>query len=152
IHLIQNPDASISDLMTYVIGPDFPTGASIYGRAGIYQAYTTGRGSVLMRARTEIEQVQGSDREQIVVTELPYQVNKARLAAKIGELIREKRIEGIREVRDESDRDGMRLVIELKKDTFPQVVLNHLFRLTDLQSSFGIINLAIVQGRPQVMN
>src|SRR5690606_4092906 len=92
---------------------------------------------------------QGSDREQIVVTELPYQVNKARLAAKIGELIREKRIEGIREVRDESDRDGMRLVVELKKDTFPQVVLNHLFRLTDLQSSFGIINLAIVQGRAQ---
>jgi len=152
IFLIENPNASIAELMEFVQGPDFPTGASIYGRAGIHQAYHTGRGSVLMRARTEVEQIKNSDREQIVVTELPYQVNKARLAAKIGELIREKRVEGIREVRDESDRDGMRLVVELKKDAFPQVVLNHLFRLTDLQSSFGIINLAIVQGRPQVMN
>jgi DNA gyrase subunit A len=152
IFLIENPGASIPELMEFVQGPDFPTGASIYGRAGIQQAYLTGRGSVLMRARTEVEQIKGSDREQIVVTELPYQVNKARLAAKIGEIIREKRVEGIREVRDESDRDGMRLVVELKKDAFPQVVLNHLFRLTDLQSSFGIINLAIVQGRPQVMS
>jgi len=152
IHLIDNPDATISDLMQFVQGPDFPTGGIIHGRAGIQQAYHTGRGSVLMRARTEVEKVQGTDREQIVVTEIPYQVNKARLAAKIGELIRDKRIEGIREVRDESDRDGMRLVIELKKDVFPQVVQNHLFRLTDLQSSFGIINLAIVHSRPEVMD
>ena len=118
----------------------------IHGRAGIQQAYLTGRGSVLMRARTEVEKVQGTEREQIVVTEIPYQVNKARLAAKIGELIRDKRIEGIREVRDESDRDGMRLVIELKKDVFPQVVQNHLFRLTDLQSSFGINLIFTWQG------
>jgi DNA gyrase subunit A len=152
IHLIANPDATVEDLMRFVQGPDFPTGGIIHGRAGIHQAYTTGRGSVMMRARTEVEKVQGSEgREQIVVTEIPYQVNKARLAAKIGELIREKRVEGIREVRDESDRDGMRLVIELKKDAFPQVVQNQLFRLTDLQTSFGIINLAIVHARPKTM-
>jgi len=152
IHLIEHPDASVEDLMRFVQGPDFPTGGIIHGRAGIHQAYTTGRGSIMMRARTEVEKVQGSEgREQIVVTEIPYQVNKARLAAKIGELIREKRVEGIREVRDESDRDGMRLVIELKKDAFPQVVQNQLFRLTDLQASFGIINLAIVHARPKTM-
>jgi len=152
IHLIRNEDAEIEDLMQFVQGPDFPTGASIYGRAGIHQAYTTGRGSVMMRARTDVEKISNSDREQIVVTELPYQVNKSRLAAKIGEIIRDKRVEGIREVRDESDRDGMRLVVELKKDVFPQVVLNHLYRLTDLQSSFGIINLSIVHGRPAILN
>ncbi|HXS15593.1 MAG TPA: DNA topoisomerase (ATP-hydrolyzing), partial [Polyangiaceae bacterium] len=152
VALIDNPDASVGDLMQFVQGPDFPTGASIYGRSGIYQAYTTGRGSIIMRAISVVEKVKGSDREQLVFTEIPYQVNKARLAAKIGELIREKRVEGIREVRDESDREGMRLVVELKKDVFPQVVLNHLYRLTDLQSSFGIINLSIVHGRPAVMN
>lgn len=152
IHMIANPDCSIEDLMQFIQGPDFPTGASIYGRSGIYQAYTTGRGSVMMRARTHIEKISNTDREQIVVTELPYQVNKARLASKIGEIIRDKRVEGIREVRDESDRDGMRLVVELKKDVFPQVVLNQLYRLTDFQSSFGIINLSIVHGRPAVLN
>ncbi len=152
IHLIKDKDASIEDLMQFIQGPDFPTGATIYGRAGIHQAYSTGRGSVMMRARTEVEQIPNTDREQIVVTEIPYQVNKARLAAKIGEIIRDKRVEGIREVRDESDREGMRLVIELKKDVFPQVVLNHLYRLTDLQSSFGIINLSIVHGRPAILN
>ena len=153
IHLIRNPDTPIEDLMAFVPGPDFPTAAHIFGRVGIYQAYKTGRGSVVMRARIHTEKVAGSsDREQLVVTEIPYQVNKARLHAKIGELIRDKRLEGIREIRDESDRDGMRLVIELKKDVFPQVVQNQLFRLTDLQSSFGIINLAIVEGRPAVLN
>lgn len=152
IALIADPHATVEDLMLHVKGPDFPTGARIYGRAGIYQAYTTGRGSIVMRAVSEVEKVKGSDREQLVFTEIPYQVNKARLASKIGEIIREKRIEGIREVRDESDRDGMRLVVELKKDVFPQVVLNQLYRLTDLQSSFGIINLSIVHGRPAVMN
>ncbi len=152
IHLINTPDCAIEDLMAHVTGPDFPTGAIIYGRAGIHQAYTTGRGSVVMRAKHEVEKVHNSEREQIVFTEIPYQVNKARLAAKIGELIRDKRIEGVKEVRDESDRDGMRLVVELKKDIFPQVVLNHLFRLTDLQASFGIINLSIVNGRPAVLD
>jgi DNA gyrase subunit A len=152
IHLINHPQTTIEELLTIVPGPDFPTGAQIYGRLGIYQAYKTGRGSVMMRARCEVEKVPGTEREQIVVTEIPYQVNKARLHAKIGELIRDKRIEGIRDSRDESDRDGMRLVIELKKDVFPQVVQNQLFRLTDLQTSFGIINLAIVDGRPEVLD
>jgi DNA gyrase subunit A len=153
IHLIRNPKAGIDELMQHVAGPDFPTGAQIYGRAGIYQAYMTGRGSITMRARSEVEKVVGSaDREQIVFTEIPYQVNKARLHAKIGELMRDKRIEGIKEARDESDRDGMRLVLELKKDVFPQVVLNQLFRLTDLQCTFGIINLSIVDGRPAVLD
>ncbi|HVR21505.1 MAG TPA: DNA gyrase subunit A [Polyangiaceae bacterium] len=153
IHLVHNPSATVEDLMAYVKGPDFPTAAQIYGRAGIYQAYKTGRGSIIMRARTEVEKVGGSsDREQIVVTEIPYQVNKARLHAKIGELMRDKRIEGIKEARDESDREGMRLVIELKKDVFPQVVLNQLYQMTDLQASFGIINLSIVDGRPAVLD
>jgi DNA gyrase subunit A len=153
IHLIRQPDASIADLMEFVKGPDFPTGGQIYGRSGIAQGYLTGRGNIIMRARTEVEKVNGSpEREQIVVTEIPYQVNKARLHAKIGELMRDKRIEGIKEARDESDRDGMRLVLELKKDVFPQVVLNQLYRLTDMQASFGIINLAIVHGRPEVLS
>ncbi|HEX6272321.1 MAG TPA: DNA topoisomerase (ATP-hydrolyzing), partial [Polyangiaceae bacterium] len=153
IHLIHNPEAPVEDLMTHVKGPDFPTAAQIYGRAGIYQAYKTGRGSIVMRARTEVEKVSGSsEREQIVVTEIPYQVNKARLHAKIGELMRDKRIEGIKEARDESDREGMRLVIELKKDVFPQVVLNQLYQMTDMQASFGIINLSIVDGRPAVLD
>jgi DNA gyrase subunit A len=152
VHLINNPDSSIADLMKFVLGPDFPTAAMIYGRSGIAQAYLTGRGSIIMRARHEVEKVTGTDREQIVVTEIPYQVNKARLHAKIGELMRDKRIEGIREARDESDRDGMRLVLELKKDVFPTVVLNQLYRMTDLQSSFGIINLSIVDSRPAVLD
>jgi len=151
IHLVHNPNATVEDLMKFVAGPDFPTAGQIHGRAGIYQAYKTGRGSIMMRARTIVEQLP-NDREQLVVTELPYQVNKARLHAKIGELMRDKRIEGIKEARDESDRDGMRLVIELKKDVFPQVVLNQLYRLTDMQSSFGIINLSIVDGRPAVLD
>ena len=153
IRLIGNPTCGVEDLMLDIKGPDFPTAAMIYGRSGIYQAYKTGRGSIIMRSRTEVEKVTGSnDREQIVVTELPYQVNKARLHAKIGELMRDKRIEGIKEARDESDRDGMRLVLELKKDVFPQVVLNQLFRLTDMQTSFGIINLSIVDSRPEVLD
>src|SRR5450432_129836 len=153
VRLINEPASTVEDLMLDVKGPDFPTAAMIYGRSGIYQAYKTGRGSIIMRARIEVEKVIGSqDREQIVVTELPYQVNKARLHSKIGELMRDKRIEGIKEARDESDRDGMRLVLELKKDIFPQVVLNQLYRLTDMQSSFGIINLSIVDSRPEVLD
>ncbi len=153
ILLIERPEATVEELIAIVPGPDFPTGGIIHGRSGIWQAYKTGRGSVVMRARTEIEKVAGgSDREQIVVTEILYQVNKARLAAKIGEIIRDKRVEGIREVRDESDRDGMRLVVELKKDVFPDVILNQLYRLTDMQASFGIINLSIVHGRPAVLD
>ncbi len=153
IHLIRDPDATVEDLMQLIPGPDFPTAGLIYGRAGIYQAYKTGRGSIIMRAKTEVEKVIGSnDREQIVVTAIPYQVNKARLHTKIAELVRDKKVEGIREVRDESDRDGMRLVIELKKDVFPQVVLNQLYVQTDMQSTFGVNNLAIVNGRPAVLD
>jgi len=153
IDLIRDPEIAIEQLMRHVQGPDFPTGGQIYGRAGILQAYRTGRGNVVIRAVTEVEKVVGSpEREQIVVREIPYQVNKARLHAKIGELMRDKRLEGIREARDESDRDGMRLVIELKKDVFPQVVLNQLYQLTDLQTSFGIINLSIVDSRPAVLD
>jgi DNA gyrase subunit A len=153
IHLIRNPECPIEDLMRLVQGPDFPTAGLIYGRAGIEQAQRTGRGSILMRARIEVEKIQGrGDREQLVITEIPYQVNKARVAARIGELMREKKIEGLSEVRDESDRDGMRLVVELKKDVLPQVMVNQLYRMTDLQSSFGYINLAIHRGRPAILN
>jgi DNA gyrase subunit A len=152
MRLIREPETSIEELIEIVPGPDFPTAGIIHGRLGIYQAYKTGRGSIVMRARTIVEAISGTEREQLVVVELPYQVNKARLHAKIGELMRDKRIEGIRECRDESDREGMRLVIELKKDVFPQVVLNQLYHLTDLQTTFGVINLSIVNGRPAVLN
>ena len=153
IHLIQNPDATVDDVMRFVAGPDFPTAGLIYGRMGIEAAQRTGRGTIIMRARMEVEKVSGKgEREQVVVTEIPYQVNKARVHARMGELIREKKLEGISEVRDESDRDGIRLVIELRKDVVPQVVINQLYRLTDLQTTFGVINLAIVHGRPAVLN
>ncbi|MDP9000285.1 MAG: DNA gyrase subunit A, partial [Myxococcota bacterium] len=125
----------------------------VFGRAGIESAYRTGRGTIIMRARMNVERSPGrGEKEQIVVTEFPYQVNKARVAARISELVRDKKMEGVGEVRDESDRDGIRLVIELKKDVIPQVVINQLYRQTDLQSSFGVINLAILQGRPAVLN
>ncbi len=153
VHLVRTPDASIDDIIRFIPGPDFPTAGLIYGRAGIESAYRTGRGSIIMRARVSVEKSQGrGDREQIVVTEIPYQVNKARVAARISELVREKKIDGISEVRDESDRDGIRLVVELKKDVIPQVVINHLYRQTDLQTSYGVINLAITHGRPAVLN
>jgi DNA gyrase subunit A len=152
MRLIREPETTIDELTQIIPGPDFPTAGIIHGRLGIYQAYRTGRGSIMMRARTIVEPISGTEREQLVVIELPYQVNKARLHAKIGELMRDKRIDGIRECRDESDREGMRLVIELKKDVFPQVVLNQLFHLTDMQATFGVINLSIVNGRPAVLN
>ena len=153
IFLMRNSGATIDDMLRIVPGPDFPTAGLIYGRAGIEAAYRTGRGTIIMRARMNVEKSPGrGDKEQIVVTEIPYQVNKARTAARIAELMRDKKIEGISEVRDESDRDGMRLVVELKKDVIPQVVINHLYRQTDLQSSFGVINLAIHQGRPAILD
>ena len=153
IHLIRNPECPIDDLMRIVPGPDFPTGGFIFGRSGIESAQRTGRGSIIMRARWEVEKTPGKgERETVVITEMPYQVNKARVHAKIGELMREKKIEGISEARDESDRDGMRFVIELKKDAMPQVVINQLYRMTDLQSTFGVINLAIHHGRPAVLD
>src|SRR5215472_8404879 len=153
VHLMRHPDASIDDVIRFIPGPDFPTGGLIFGRSGIEAAYRTGRGTIIMRARMNVERSPGrGEKEQLVITEMPYQVNKARVAARIAELVREKKLEGVGEVRDESDREGIRLVIELKKDVIPQVVINHLYRQTDLQSSFGVINLAIVQGRPAVLN
>src|SRR5271165_5319215 len=152
VHLMRHPDASIDDLIRFIPGPDFPTAGLIYGRSGIEAAYRTGRGSNVMRARLGVERSPGrGEKEQIVVTEVAYQVKKARVAARISELVREKKLEGVGEVRDESDRDGIRLVVELKKDVIPQVVINQIYRQTDLQTSFGVINLAIMQGRPAVL-
>lgn len=148
--LIENPDVTPLELMSAIKGPDFPTGAYILGREGIRRAYTTGRGSVTMRAKTTIEEV--NNKARIIVDELPYQVNKARLIEKIAELVREKKIDGITDLRDESDRNGMRIVIELRRDVNPHVVLNNLFKHTALQSNFGIINLALVNGEPKVLN
>ena len=151
VHLMRNPEAQMADLMGFVPGPDFPTGGTIYGRQGIYDGYRTGRGIIRIRAVCDIEDM-GNDRERIVVHELPYQVNKARLLEKIAELVRDKRLEGISDLRDESDRRGMRVVIELKRDAQSEILLNQLYKLTALQSSFGINMLAIVHGEPRVLN
>ena len=148
ILLIEEPDANLKKVMKLVPGPDFPTGGYIYGREGIEQAYTNGRGSFQVRAKAAIEQ-RGKDRQDIVITELPYQVNKARLIEHIAELIQNKKIEGIADIRDESDRDGMRIVIEVKRDEEPQIILAHLFKQTQMQESFGMILLAIVAGQPR---
>jgi DNA gyrase subunit A len=150
VHLIHNPDAELDELMVHVPGPDFPTGAAIQGRAGIYQAYSTGRGVVSVRAKAEIEEYDKGGRERIIVSELPFQVNKARLLEKIAELVKDKRIDGITGLRDESDRRGMRMVIEIRRDAVGQIVLNQLYKMTALQSSFGIIFLAISNGRPEL--
>ncbi len=152
VALIDNPNITVAELMEFVPGPDFPTGGFICGRSGIVSAYETGRGIVRMRARAVVEQVAKGSRENIVITEIPYQVNKARLIEKIADLVRQKKVEGIGDVRDESDRDGMRIVVELKRDGHAQVVLNHLFKHTSLESTFGVILLAIVNGRPELMN
>ena len=138
--------------MEIVPGPDFPTGGFIYGRSGIRNAYEHGRGAILMRGRTSVEEHPKTGRKSIVATEIPYQVNKARLIEKIAELVRDKKIEGISDMRDESDRDGMRIVFELKKDAVPEIVQNNLWKMTQLQESFGINMLAIVDGRPQILS
>ncbi|MGU9981963.1 DNA gyrase subunit A [Phreatobacter sp. HK31-P] len=151
IATIAKPEIEIEELMDYVPGPDFPTSGLILGRTGIRQAYLTGRGSVVMRARATIETVR-KEREAIIVTEIPYQVNKAQMLERLAELVREKRVEGIAEFRDESDREGMRIVIELKRDAVSDVVLNQLFRFTALQQSFGCNFVALNGGRPEVMN
>ena len=147
----QNKDTRLKAVLKAVSGPDFPSGGFIVGRQGIYQAYMTGRGSILMRARSTVEESKKGDKQSIVFTEIPYQINKARLIEKIAELAREKTIEGISDLRDESDRDGMRIVIELKRGELPDVVLNNLYKHTPLQTTFGIIMLAIAGGRPKVM-
>ncbi|MFC2248978.1 DNA gyrase subunit A [Labrys portucalensis] len=148
---IDNPAITIDDLMELIPGPDFPTAANIVGRSGIRSAYNTGRGSIIMRATATIEEIR-KDRDAIIVTAIPYQVNKATLQERIAELVREKRIEGIAEVRDESDRQGMRLVIELKRDAVGEVVLNQLYRFTSLQTSFGANMVALNGGRPELLN
>ena len=150
IALIDRPDMSIADLIEIVPGPDFPTGGSIVGRTGINSAYATGRGSVLMRAKVDVEEMR-NNRSALIVTEIPYQVNKATLVERIAELVREKKIEGISDLRDESDRDGMRIVIELKREAFPDVVLNQLYRFTALQSSFGVNMIALNGGKPEML-
>jgi DNA gyrase subunit A len=150
--LIDDPEISVDALMAHIPGPDFPTAAMIYGTDGIVEAYRTGRGVLRQRARTVVEEDRKSGRETIVVTELPYQVNKAKLIEKIDELVKHKQIEGISFVRDESDREGMRIAIGLKRDQMAQVVLNQLYKHTRMESSFGIIFLAVVDGRPELLN
>ncbi|MEO8879720.1 MAG: DNA gyrase subunit A [Gemmatimonadaceae bacterium] len=144
VHLIAKPDATTADIRKLIKGPDFPTGGYIYGREGIFNYQETGRGRIVMRARAVIEEKESSNKSQIVVTEIPYQVNKASLVKQIAELTKEAKLEGISALRDESDRDGMRIVIELKRDAIPRVVLNQLYKHTTMQSTFGVINLALV--------
>lgn len=151
--IIDNPEISIDELMAFIPGPDFPTAGIINGRAGIVEAYRTGRGRIYMRARTFIEDIDKvGGRQQIVISELPYQLNKARLIEKIAELVKEKKLEGISELRDESDKDGMRVVIELRRGEVPEVVLNNLYAQTQMQSVFGINVVALVDGRPRLLN
>jgi DNA gyrase subunit A len=154
IALIRNPEITDLELMEYIPGPDFPTGGQILGRSGMREAYTTGRGSITMRGVASMETIEQRgrpDREAIIVTELPYQTNKAALIEKIAELVNDKKIDGISDIRDESDRDGMRIVIELKRDAYPRVVLNNLYKQTPLQANFGANMLALVDGEPQLL-
>jgi DNA gyrase subunit A len=151
VMLIDRPTATLEELMTVITGPDFPTAGYIYGRAGIREAYTTGRGSLTLRAKAHSEKLRGG-REAIIVTELPYQVNKATLLEKISELVRDRKVDGISETRDESNREGIRVVIELGRGEIPQIVLNQLYKHTQMQTNFGIIMLALVDRRPQVVN
>ena len=148
---IDNPEITVQELMEYIPGPDFPTGAIINGRAGIVSAYETGRGRVKIRAKTEFEDEE-KDKAKIIITEMPYQVVKARLIEKIAELSRDKKLEGIRDIRDESDKDGVRVVIELKSGQIPDVVLNNLYAQTQMQTVFGINNVALIDGEPKLLN
>ena len=150
--MIENPEITVDELMEYIPGPDFPTGAIINGRAGIIQAYRTGRGRIYVRAKATVEVDEKTRRETIIITEIPYQLNKARLIERIAELVKEKKIEGISELRDESDKDGLRVVIEIKRGEMGEVVLNNLFAQTQLQSVFGINVVALVDGQPKILN
>ena len=152
VHLINKPETTINELMKFIPGPDFPTAGFIHGREGIKEAYTTGRGIIQMRARTIVEKNPRTNRQAIVITEIPYQVNKTKLIEKIAELVRDKKIEGISDIRDESDREGMRIVVELKRDEVSEVILNNLFLHTQMQGTFGVINLSIVDGQPKILN
>ncbi|MEE6534185.1 DNA gyrase subunit A, partial [Campylobacter coli] len=150
LYLLDHKDASLEDLMQFIKGPDFPTGGIIYGKKGIIEAYRTGRGRVKIRAKTHIEKK--SNKDIIVIDELPYQTNKARLIEQIAELVKEKQIEGISEVRDESDREGIRVVIELKREAMSEIVLNNLFKSTTMESTFGVIMLAIHNKEPKIFS
>ena len=152
IHLINNPDATIDDLIGFIHGPDFPTGGIIMGRQGIFSAYHTGKGKVVVRALAEIQDMAKGTRQQIVISELPYQTNKAALVEKIADLVKDKRIDGISDIRDESDRQGMRIVVELRRDSTGEQVLNNLYKMTPLQSAFHVNMLALVDGQPRVLN
>ena len=151
-HLVDHPDCEITDLRRLIQGPDFPTGGYIYGREGVRDCYETGRGRIVMRARAQVEEKESSGRVQIVVTEIPFMVNKARLIEQVVGLVHQKKVTDISDIRDESDRDGMRIVIELKRDSNPTVVLNQLYKHTQMQSTFGAIMLALADGQPKVMN
>jgi DNA gyrase subunit A len=144
IHLVDHPEATPGELRKFIKGPDFPTGGYIYGREGIKDYQETGRGRIVVRARAVIEEKESSNKSQIVITEIPYQVNSARLMENIAELVRDKKLEGVSDLRNESDRDGLRMVIELKRDAIPRVVLNQLYKHTQLQTTFGVIMLALV--------
>ena len=151
--VIENPEITIAELMEHIPGPDFPTGAIINGARGIHEAYRTGRGRIYVRAKIEIEiDEKRKGKQTIVVNELPYQVNKARLLEKIAELVKDKKIEGITELRDESDKDGMRMVIELGRGEVAEVVLNNLYKHTQMQNVFGINMVALVDGQPKLLN
>ncbi|MFO8163448.1 MAG: DNA gyrase subunit A [Thermodesulfobacteriota bacterium] len=151
IHTIDNPEITIKELMTYLSGPDFPTAGYIYGEQGIWEAYSTGRGILKIRARAFVEKM-GNNKERIVITEIPYQINKANLIKSMGELVKNKKIEGISDIRDESDRDGLRVAIDIKRDANAAIILNRLYKFTQMEVSFGIIMLAIVNGRPEILN
>src|SRR5262245_56571243 len=149
--IIDNPKATLADLMQHVKGPDFPTAGLIYGAQGIRSAYATGRGSIVMRARAHVEPAGKKGFERIVITEIPYQVNKAKLIEQIAQLVRDKRVDGIGDIRDESDRDGMRIVCDLKRDELAQPILNYLYKYTMMQDTFGVILLAILNNQPKVL-
>src|SRR6202167_4795196 len=149
LKLIEHPDLTLEQVLDIIPGPDFPTGGQLLGRAAVRQAYLTGRGSLIMRATARIETDKRSSRASIIVSEIPYQVNKTRLIERIAELVNDKRIEGISDLRDESDRDGMRMVIELKRDAEPKIVLNQLYKMSQMQLSYGLIMLAFHGGRPR---
>jgi DNA gyrase subunit A len=152
IHLLENPGAPILELMEYIKGPDFPTGGIIYGNEGLLEAYTTGKGIIRIRAKHSVESTGKGGKESIIISELPYQTNKAKLVEKIAELVREKKIDGVGEIRDESDREGMRIVIELKRDEIADVILNQLYKHTSMQSAYGINFLALSDNQPRIMN
>ena len=152
IQLVEKPKSKVEDVANFIPGPDFPTGGFIYGKSGIAQAYRTGRGSITIRAKADIEKQTNSDKASIIITEIPFQVNKARLIEKIADLVQEKKLDGLVNLRDESDRDGMRIVAELRRGVHPDVVLNNLYKLTPMQTSFGMNMVAIVNGQPQVLN